>query len=59
MRTRIQRWIKRLGLAGAGAGALLFQAQGCSLDPDLALRAAVSVGSDVAIFLLENLAVGL
>ena len=59
MRTRIQRWVRWLALAGVGGGALMFQAQGCSLDPDIALRAAVSVGSDMAIFLLENLAVGI
>jgi len=30
--------------------------QGCAIDPDIGLRAAISFGSDTAIFLLQNLA---
>ena len=33
--------------------------QGCVVDPDIGLRAIVSLGSDVAIFLLQNLAVSI
>ncbi len=33
--------------------------QGCAIDPDIQLRAAVSLGSDIAIFLLDNLAVAI
>ena len=58
MQKRIERWL-RWCLAGTGAGAVLFQAQGCSIDPDIWLRAVISVGSDTAIFLLENLSASL
>jgi hypothetical protein len=58
MQRRIERWLKWC-LAGTGAGVVLFQVQGCTLDPDIYLRAGVSLGSDVAIFLLENLAASL
>lgn len=33
--------------------------QGCVIDPDIQLRSLVSLGSDVAIFLLQNLAVSI
>lgn len=49
-----RRW---LHLAIALTGIVFLQ--GCTVDPDLWLRAAVSAGSDTAIFLLENLAIGL
>jgi len=51
MKARLQR----LGLwAGLAGGCLL---QGCSIiDPDLWLRAKMSFASDLAIFLLDNLA---
>lgn len=44
-------------LAALGAGGFLFQ--GCIADPDIFLRAGLSAGSDLAIFLLENLAVAI
>jgi hypothetical protein len=51
----------RVGIWCCLAGGCLFQ--GCAiipgLDPDLALRAGLTFGSDLAIFLLENLAAGL
>jgi hypothetical protein len=54
MQKRFERWLKWC-LTSTGAGAILFQAQGCTIDPDIFLRALISVGSDTAIFLLENL----
>ena len=59
MRRQIKRLLKWWYVAGAGIG--VFQAQGClfdpnMLDPDITLRAGLSAGSDLAIFLLENLA---
>ena len=53
---------QRLGLWTSLAGGCLLQ--GCSMinqnviDPDLLLRAQLSLASDLAIFLLENLAAG-
>jgi len=38
-------------------GVVLLQTQ-CAIDPDLALRTGVSLGTDAAIFLLENLVRG-
>lgn len=55
--------LHRLGLWATLAGGCLLQ--GCSLldqsmlDPDLQLRAGLSLVSDLAIFLLENLVAGL
>ncbi len=50
--------LKKLVLAGCIMGTCV--AQGCLFsDPDVGLRASLSFGSDVAIFLLENLAAGL
>ena len=57
MRKLNQRILRWWCLAGAGLG--LYAVQGCGIDPDIVLRAALSVGSDTAIFLLENLAVSL
>lgn len=37
------------------AGGVLSQMNGCALDPDILLRAGLSVGSDLTVFLLENL----
>ncbi len=37
------------------AGGFLGQMSGCLLDPDILLRAGLSVGSDLTVFLLENL----
>lgn len=51
---RVLRWLS-LG----SAGALVFQAAGCMIDPDIVLRAGISASADLAIFLLENLAAGL
>jgi hypothetical protein len=59
MQRRIERWLKWWCLAGTGTGVALFQAQGCSVDPDIWLRAGITFGSDAAIFLLENLAASL
>lgn len=55
---QIGRCVKWCSLGLTGSGAILFQAQGCNLDPDIALRAGISAGSDIAIFLLQNLAAG-
>lgn len=33
--------------------------QGCLIDPDIQLRAAIAAASDFSIFLLQNLAAGL
>ncbi len=51
------RWRRWWQFASASTGIVLLQ--GCTVDPDLWLRAAISVGSDTAIFFLENLAAGL
>jgi len=57
MKTRF----RRLGLWCCLAGGCLFQ--GCAItqvvDPDLMLQAQLSLGSDLAIFLLENLSASL
>lgn len=42
-----------LGLLASGT--LLWQAAGCMVDPDIFLRAGISAGSDLAVFLLDNL----
>ncbi len=47
-----QRWRRYFGLVAVGA--VLLQTQ-CAVDPDLTLRTGVSLGTDLAIFLLENL----
>ena len=61
LRRRTHRMYKRLQklvLAGCIMGTCV--AQGCLFsDPDVGLRASLSFGSDVAIFLLENLTAGL
>lgn len=46
----ITRWC----VACVGFG--VFAVQGCSVDPDIQLRAALAAGSDLAIFLLQNVA---
>lgn len=38
------------------SGGLLFQMEGCVVDPDILLRAGLSVATDLSVFLLENLA---
>jgi len=48
--SRVLRWC-----GFTGAGLVVYQAGGCSLDPDILLRAGLTAGSDLAIFLLENL----
>lgn len=54
MRRRLQKLIIGWCLVGA------CMVQGCVFDdPDVGLRAILSFGSDVAIFLLENVAAGL
>jgi len=53
MQRRFQRLLRWWFTAGAGFGVLAVQ--GCGLDPDIQLRAALSAGADLAIFLLENL----
>ena len=58
MRKRVERWLKWC-LAGTGTGVLLLQAQGCVVDPDIFLRAGITFGSDVAVFLLQNLTASL
>jgi hypothetical protein len=53
--------LRRVGLMCCLVGGCLFQ--GCvfasQIDPDLALRAGFSFGSELAIFLLENAAAAL
>lgn len=46
-------------LSAVASGAVLWQAAGCVVDPDIILRAGISAGSDIAVFLLENLAASL
>jgi len=53
MQRPVQRLLKLWFVAGAGLA--VFQATGCTLDPDIQLRAALSAGADLAIFLLDNL----
>jgi hypothetical protein len=53
MQKRFKKSVRTLYLLAAGAG--LFQAQGCTLDPDIVLRAQLSAATDLAIFILENL----
>lgn len=61
LKRRIQRMHKRLQKLLIGwclLGACVMQ--GCIFnDPDVGLRASLALGSDVAIFLLENLTAGL
>jgi len=54
------RWVHaRWKLLAAVAGpALLFQ-QGCVIDPDIFVRAFVQTLSEVTVFALDNLLVGL
>ena len=53
---RIKRWLMWCGVGVS----VLVQFQGCVFqDPDIALRAGITLGTDTAIFLLENLAAGL
>ncbi|UCE62344.1 MAG: hypothetical protein JSU63_11645 [Phycisphaerales bacterium] len=54
MQERFKKVVRWAYLVGAGTG--VFQLAGCSVDPDIILRAGLSAGSDLAIFLLENLA---
>lgn len=44
---------------GCLSGACLAQAGGCTLDPDILLRAGLTFASDLTIFLLDNLVAGL
>jgi len=44
---------------GCLTGACLLQAGSCTIDPDIPFRALLTFGSDVAIFLLDNLIVSL
>jgi hypothetical protein len=53
MQRSVQRLLKSFFVAGAGF--TVFQVTGCTLDPDIRLRAALSAGADLAIFLLDNL----
>jgi hypothetical protein len=54
MHKRLQKLL--IGWCLAGACVM----QGCIFnDPDVGLRASIAFGSDVAIFLLENLTAGL
>ena len=56
MRKRLRKLL--IGLCPAGA--LVLQFQGCIFqDPDVGLRAGLSLASDLAIFLLENATAGL
>jgi uncharacterized membrane protein YhiD involved in acid resistance len=53
MTTQLTRLMRRLALAGL-VGGTLFQTTSC-VDPDIGLRTALLIGSDAAIFLLQNL----
>ena len=53
MKTRFRRVLQW----GCLLGACVFQ--GCVVDPDIALRAGMSLGSDIAIFMLQNLSASL
>lgn len=55
--SKTRRFLRWLSLGSAGA--VVFQAAGCMVDPDIVLRAGISASADLAIFLLENLAAGL
>ena len=61
LKRRIQRMHKRLRKLLIGSCLLgTCVMQGCLFtDPDVGLRASLAFGSDLAIFLLENLAAGL
>lgn len=54
--SRRKRWAG-LWLSAAGAGAV-FQ-QGCAIDPDLLLQAAIQVLTETAIFFTDNAVRGL
>ncbi|MFO0837009.1 MAG: hypothetical protein U1D55_00660 [Phycisphaerae bacterium] len=56
MPKRQVRWARRL--LPVALGAVLFQ-QGCALDPDLLLQAAVQFITEFAIFVTDNVIVGL
>lgn len=53
MQRQIRRLFRWWYVTGAGVG--LLAVQSCTVDPDIQLRAALSAGSDLAIFLMENL----
>lgn len=51
MKKRLQRIVQWACLSGA----CLAQIEGCAIDPDIPFRAAMTFGSDMTIFLLDNL----
>ncbi len=53
--TRRSRW---LGLSSAAGFGLVFQ-QGCGIDPDLILQAAIQFLTETAIFFTDNAVRGL
>lgn len=59
MARRLIRGVRRWGLVSGVASPILVLQGGCTLDPDLVLRAAIQVFSETAIFVLENAAVAL
>ena len=58
MMTQLARPARWMRLVGMGIGTYLLQT-GCAIDPDIALRAGITATSDLAVFLLENLAAGI
>lgn len=55
----LARWIRWAMLSGMAGPIILFQAAGCVIDPDIFLRAGLQIASEVAVFALDNLLVGL
>lgn len=54
-RNLMKRYFRRLLTWVCLSGACLAQVDGCMLDPDIPFRAALTFGSDLTIFLLDNL----
>jgi hypothetical protein len=53
----MKRRLTHLTIWACLAGGCLLQ--GCTIDPDILLRASISAASDLSIFLLQNLAVSI
>jgi len=49
--------LKKMQVVLGLGGLILFQAGGCMIDPDIALRAGLTFASDLTIFLIDNLIV--
>ena len=55
----MQKRFRRILQWACLSGACLAQFEGCAIDPDIPFRAALTFGSDLAIFLLDNLVASL